>query len=79
MEKSYFGLCTMSAASGLPRAAAGDQVFHAGLYIRVARLSAAVAVGLSIVRRHSSSNSESNKAEAGNSQSSSRDYQAERF
>jgi hypothetical protein len=53
MEKIYFGLCTVSATSGLLRTAAGDQAFHAGLYIRVVMLVSAVLVGLLIVRRHS--------------------------
>lgn len=53
MEKIYFGLCTLSASSGLVRAAAGDQAFHAGLYIRVVMLVSAVLVGLLIVRVHS--------------------------
>lgn len=53
MEKMYFGLCTVSATSGLLRAAAGDQAFHAGLYIRVVMLGSAALVGLIIVRFHS--------------------------
>jgi hypothetical protein len=53
MEKIYFGLCTISAVSGLLRTAAGDQTFHAGLYIRVVMLVSAVLVGVLIVRRHS--------------------------
>ncbi len=53
MEKIYFGLCTVSASSGLVRTAAGDQTFHAGLYIRVIMLVSAVLVGWLIVRRHS--------------------------
>lgn len=53
MEKLYFGLCTVSATSGLLRTAAGDQAFHAGLYIRVVMLTSAVLVGLLIVRMHS--------------------------
>ena len=53
MEKFYFGFCTVSAASGLLRTAAGDQAFHAGLYIRVVMLVSAVLVGLLIVRLHS--------------------------
>jgi hypothetical protein len=53
MEKIYFGLCTVSASSGLVRTAAGDQTFHAGLYIRVVMLVSAVLVGLLIVRIHS--------------------------
>jgi hypothetical protein len=53
MEKFYFALCTISASSGLVRTAAGDQAFHAGLYIRVVMLVTAVLVGLLIVRAHS--------------------------
>ncbi len=53
MEKSYFGLCTVSATSGLLRTAVGDQAFHAGLYLRVVMLLSAVLVGLLIVREHS--------------------------
>ena len=53
MEKFYFGFCTISASSGLLRTAAGDQAFHAGLYIRVVMLVSAVLVGLLIVRTHS--------------------------
>jgi hypothetical protein len=53
MEKIYFGFCTISASSGLLRTAAGDQAFHAGLYIRVVMLVSAVLVGLLIVRMHS--------------------------
>ena len=52
MEKIYFGFCTISATSGLLRTAAGDQAFHAGLYIRVGMLISAVLVGLLIVRKH---------------------------
>ncbi|MFZ0800020.1 MAG: hypothetical protein WCA13_01035 [Terriglobales bacterium] len=53
MEKFYFGFCTISASSGLLRTTAGDQAFHAGLYIRVVMLASAVLVGLLIVRLHS--------------------------
>ncbi|HXM66405.1 MAG TPA: hypothetical protein VN911_06710 [Candidatus Acidoferrum sp.] len=53
MEKIYFAFCTLSATSGLLRTAAGDQAFHAGIYIRVLMLVSAVLVGLLIVRRHS--------------------------
>ncbi|MGB8010105.1 MAG: hypothetical protein WCF68_00710 [Terriglobales bacterium] len=53
MEKFYFAFCTISASSGLLRTAAGDQAFHAGLYIRVVMLVSAVLVGLLIVRAHS--------------------------
>jgi hypothetical protein len=57
MEKFYFGFCTISATSGLLRIAAGDQAFHAGLYIRVLMLVSAVLVGLLIVRVHSRADS----------------------
>ena len=57
MEKFYFGFCTISATSGLLRTAAGDQAFHAGLYIRVIMLVSAVLVGLLIVRVHSRASS----------------------
>jgi hypothetical protein len=53
MERIYFGLCTVSATSGLVRTAAGDQIFHAGLYIRVVMLVSAVLVGLLVIREHS--------------------------
>ena len=53
MEKFYFGFCTISASSGLLRIAAGDQTFHAGIYVRVVMLVSAVLVGLLIVRMHS--------------------------
>jgi hypothetical protein len=51
-EKLYFGLCTVSATSGLLRTAFGDRAFHAGLYVRVVMLVSAVLVGLLIVRVH---------------------------
>jgi hypothetical protein len=60
MEKVYFGLCTVSATSGLLRTIAGDHAFHAGLYVRVVMLVSAVLVGLLIVRAHSSEYAESN-------------------
>lgn len=53
MEKFYFAFCTTSTGSGLLRTAAGDQAFHAGIYIRVVMLISAVAVGLLIVKKHS--------------------------
>lgn len=59
MEKLYFGMCATSATSGLLRTAAGDQAFHAGIYIRVIMLSSAVLVGLFIVRMHASRSAES--------------------
>jgi hypothetical protein len=57
LEKFYFGFCTISASSGLLRTAAGDQTFHAALYIRVVMLVSAVFVGLLILRLHSLSDS----------------------
>ena len=57
MEKIYFAFCTISAGSGLLRTAAGDQVFHTGLYIRVVMLVSAAMVGLLIVRTHSRADS----------------------
>jgi len=53
MEKFYFAFCTLSATSGLLRTAAGDQAFHAGIYVRVIMLVSAVVVGVLIVRTHS--------------------------
>jgi hypothetical protein len=52
-ERMYFGLCTVSATSGLLRTAIGDQNFHVGIYLRVVTLLSAVLVGLLIVRTHS--------------------------
>ncbi len=63
MEKFYFAFCTVSATSGLVRTAAGDQAFHAGLYIRVIMLVSAVLVGLVIVRMHSRSRVQAEYAE----------------
>ena len=53
LEKLYFGMCAVSATSGLLRTAAGDQAFHVGLYIRVVMLTSAVLVGLIIFLMHS--------------------------
>ena len=54
-EKLYFGLCAVSASSGLIRTVAGDQAFHAGLYVRVLMLGSAVLVGMAVLRLHGSS------------------------
>jgi len=51
-ERLYFTLCAMSAAFGLLRVLLGDPALHAGI-IRVCLLSAAVIVGLAILRMHS--------------------------
>jgi len=56
LEKFYFAFCTVSAASGFLRTAAGDQAFHSGVYIRVVMLVSAALVGLLIVHRHSAAN-----------------------
>jgi hypothetical protein len=53
IEKMYFGMCAVSATSGLLRTAFGDAAFHAGLYVRVIMLTSAVLVGVFIVRTHS--------------------------
>jgi hypothetical protein len=53
LERVYFGLCAVSASSGLLRTAFGDHGFHAGLYLRVVMLTTAALVGLMIVRLHS--------------------------
>jgi hypothetical protein len=52
IEKLYFGLCSVSACSGLARTAGGDSTFHAGVYIRVVMLMLAVGVSFLIVRAH---------------------------
>jgi hypothetical protein len=56
MEKAYFGFCAASATSGLLRTAAGDQTFHAALYIRVIMLAGAILIGFMIVYAHSQQN-----------------------
>lgn len=53
LEKLYFALCTASATSGLLRTVAGDQAFHAALYIRVIMLAGAILVGFVLVHAHS--------------------------
>lgn len=51
-ERLYFALCATSAAFGLLRVLLGDPALHAGV-LRVCLLSAAVVVGLMILRAHS--------------------------
>jgi hypothetical protein len=51
-ERLYFALCATSAALGLLRILLGDPVLHAGV-LRVCLLSAAVVVGVMILRLHS--------------------------
>lgn len=51
-ERLYFALCATSAAFGLVRILLGDPALHAGV-LRVCLLSAAVVVGVIILRTHS--------------------------
>ncbi|HZD32966.1 MAG TPA: hypothetical protein VE779_15050 [Candidatus Angelobacter sp.] len=51
-ERLYFALCATSAAFGLLRILLGDPALHAGV-LRVCLLSAAVIVGVLILRSHS--------------------------
>ncbi|MGA2414860.1 MAG: hypothetical protein ABSF59_10445 [Candidatus Sulfotelmatobacter sp.] len=74
LEKFYFGLCAMSAASGLLRTAAGDVAFHAGLSIRVSLLMSAVLVGWLIVRRHSPPATEAQVATSGSASAESDEW-----
>jgi hypothetical protein len=54
VERLYFGLCATSAAFGLLRQAAGDPPMRPAVYVRVAMLGCAVAVGIWILRDHGS-------------------------
>jgi hypothetical protein len=51
-ERLYFACCATSATFGLLRQILGDPPMHFAVYLRVAMLSCAVAVGLGIVRAH---------------------------
>lgn len=51
-ERLYFGLCATSALFGLVRQIAGDPPLRAAVYVRVAMLGCAVAVGNRILRDH---------------------------
>ena len=53
VERIYFALCAVSASSGLVRTILGDQVIPSAQYLRVLMLSAAVGLGILIVRSHS--------------------------
>jgi hypothetical protein len=53
-ERLYFGLCATSAGFGLLRQIAGDSPRHPAVYVRVAMLGCAVAVGNWILRDHGS-------------------------
>ena len=51
-ERLYFAFCAASATFGLLRQILGDPPMHFAVYVRVAMLSCAVAMGLGIVRAH---------------------------
>ena len=51
-ERLYFGLCATSSGFGLVRQLAGDPPMHPAVYVRVAMLGCAVAVGIRILREH---------------------------
>jgi len=53
VERAYFVLCAVSASSGLLRTTFGDHVVPPAQYLRVIMLSAAVGLGILIVRSHS--------------------------
>lgn len=53
VERAYFALCAISASSGLLRTIFGDHGIPPAQYLRVLMLSAAVGLGIWIVRSHS--------------------------
>jgi hypothetical protein len=53
VERAYFALCAISATSGLLRTIFGDRGVPPAQYLRVLMLSAAVGLGILIVRSHS--------------------------
>jgi hypothetical protein len=53
VERAYFALCAVSATSGLLRTIFGDDAVPPAQYLRVLMLSAAVGLGVLIVRSHS--------------------------
>ncbi len=53
VERAYFALCVISASSGLLRTIFGDYAVPPAQYLRVLMLSAAVGLGILIVRAHS--------------------------
>jgi hypothetical protein len=53
VERAYFALCAVSATSGLLRTIFGDYAVPPAQYLRVLMLSAAVGLGIVIVRYHS--------------------------
>ena len=54
IERIYFGLCTTSAGFGLARQILGDAGVPAAVYVRVAMLACAVAMGAVILREYRS-------------------------
>jgi len=54
IERIYFGLCTTSAGFGLARQIVGDVGIPAAVYVRVAMLACAVAMGTVILREYRS-------------------------
>jgi hypothetical protein len=52
-ERAYFALCAISASSGLLRTIFGDHAVPPAQYLRALMLSAAVGLGILIVRSHS--------------------------
>ena len=63
-ERLYFALCATSAAFGLVRVLLGDPALHAGI-LRVCLLSAAVIVGVAILRVHSAPKLAAERGEIG--------------
>jgi hypothetical protein len=53
VERAYLALCAVSASSGLLRTIFGDRAVPPAQYLRVLMLSAAVGIGILIVRSHS--------------------------
>jgi hypothetical protein len=52
IERFYFGLCTTSAGFGLARQILGDVGIPAAVYVRVAMLACAVALGVVMLRKY---------------------------
>jgi len=52
IERIYFGLCATSAGFGLARQILGDAGIPAAVYVRVAVLACAVAIGAVMLREH---------------------------
>jgi len=52
IERIYFGLVTTSAGFGVARQIVGDAGIPVAVYVRVAMLACAVAVGVAILREY---------------------------